>query len=268
MAAFVEQHHGAVRTAGRLDRLAALMAHELEPSSRRFWTSLRLTTIATVGAALIVICHVNNELGTYIVWLLVGAGPMMSVRKASGFLAAEAVVLAFSVVMARAFAETPWFMLPLVVAFMALSTFIGVTRQLGTAVLLIQVLSLGSFYGVVFAPREIGWAAAGAFGGSAIAFGVIVLFDNWLWPDRADPILMKTLERAQRTSVLAWSRLRNSISTIARSTGRPNRRRLPTCRTILRFSVVRSPKARRHAAMRCSLQPLRVWRASISKWTA
>jgi hypothetical protein len=62
-----------------------------------------------------------------------------------------------------------------------------------SAGLLIQVVSLAIFYGVVFAPQQIGWAAAGAFGGIAIAFGVIVLFDNWIWPDRADPILMETL---------------------------------------------------------------------------
>ena len=43
-----------------------------------------MTTIATIGAGLVASCHVNNELGTYIVWLLVGAGPMMSLRKASG----------------------------------------------------------------------------------------------------------------------------------------------------------------------------------------
>ena len=36
-----------------------------------------MTTIATIGAGLVVSCHVNNELGTYIVWLLVGAGPMI-----------------------------------------------------------------------------------------------------------------------------------------------------------------------------------------------
>ena len=145
MAAFVQKHHGVVRTGGWRDRLGALLAHELAPSSRRLWTSLRLTTIAVVGAALIAICHVNNELGTYIVWLLVGAGPMMSVRKASGFLAAEAVVLAFSVVMARAFAGTPWLMLPFLFAFMALSTFIGVTREFGTGMTLIKFLASRAF---------------------------------------------------------------------------------------------------------------------------
>src|SRR6266849_8074331 len=98
MAAFADHQLRAVRTAGWLDRLAALLAHELAPSSRRFWTALRLTIIATVGTALIVICHVNNELGTYIVWLVVGAGPMLSVRRATGILVAEALLLSSSVV--------------------------------------------------------------------------------------------------------------------------------------------------------------------------
>ena len=60
------------------DQLAALLTRELAPSSRKLRTALRMTTIATLGAALITSCHVNNQLGTYIVWLLVGAGPMMS----------------------------------------------------------------------------------------------------------------------------------------------------------------------------------------------
>jgi hypothetical protein len=35
--------------------------------------------------------------------------------------------------------------------------------------------------------------AAGAFGGSVITFGVLVLFDNWLWPERAETRLMESL---------------------------------------------------------------------------
>ena len=138
-------------------------------------------------------CHVNNELGTYIVWLLVGAGPMMSFRKAITFLIAEALALIFSVVMARALAETPWLMLPFLFALISFSTYLGTGRKLGAALLLIQVVCLATFYGVVFAPRQIGWGAAGAFAGSVIAFGVIVLFDNWIWPDPAEASLMESL---------------------------------------------------------------------------
>jgi hypothetical protein len=92
---------------GWFDQLAALLARELAPSSRKFRTALRLTTIGTLGAALVASCHVNSGLSTYVVWLLVGAGPMMSPRKAGAFLIAEALALASSVVMAGTLAETP-----------------------------------------------------------------------------------------------------------------------------------------------------------------
>ncbi len=175
------------------DQLAALLSRELAPSSRKFRTAFRLATIGTAGAGLIASCHVNNQLGTYLVWLLVGAGPMMSLRKASAFLIAETLVLALSVVMAGVLAETPWLMLPFIFAAISFSTYVGTIRNLGAALLLIQVVCLSIFYGVMFEPGEIGWAAAGAFGGSVIAFGTIVLFDNWLWPDRGEELLLESL---------------------------------------------------------------------------
>src|SRR5216683_1665811 len=193
MAGFAKPELRLAQPPGWFDQLAALLGRELSPSSRKFRTALRLATIATIGAGLVAGCHVNNQLGTYIVWLLVGAGPMMSARKACAFLIAEALALAASVVMARALAETPWLMLPFIFAVMSFSTYLGTTRKLGAALLLIQVVCFDTFYGVVFAPGEIGWGAAGAFGGSAIAFGTIVLFDNWLWPDRGEEILLESL---------------------------------------------------------------------------
>ena len=178
---------------GWFDRLASLLTQELAPSSRKLRTALRMTTIATLGAGLITSCHVNNQLGTYIVWLLVGAGPMMSLRRASAFLIAEAFALAASVVLAGILVESPWLLLPFLFAIMALSTYLGSTFKLGAALLLIQVVCLDTFYTVVFAPDQIGWAAGGIFGGSVIAFGTIVLFDNWLWPDLGQDLLLEAL---------------------------------------------------------------------------
>jgi hypothetical protein len=193
MAAFAKPELRVAHPLGWYDQLEALLARELAPTPRKFRTAFRLTTIATIGAALVATCHVNNELGTYFVWLLVGAGPMMSVRKAIAFLIAEGLALLLSVVLARAFAETPWLMLPFIFTLISLSTYVGTTRKLGSALLLIEVACLGTYYGVVFAPQEIGWTAAGAFAGSVIAFGVIALFDNWLWPDPAEANLMESL---------------------------------------------------------------------------
>lgn len=178
---------------GWYDQLAALLSRELAPSSRKLRTALRMTTIATLGAGLVASCHVNNQLGTYIVWLLVGAGPMMSARKAIAFLIAEAFALSASVVMSGILVESPWLLLPFLFAVISFSTYVGTAFKLGAALLLIQVVCLDTFYNVVFAPDQIGWSAAGIFGGSVIAFGTIVLFDNWLWPDLGEVILMGSL---------------------------------------------------------------------------
>jgi hypothetical protein len=83
MAGFARPELRLAQPSGWIDQLAALLARELAPSSRKFRTAFRLTTIATIGAGLVASCHVNNQLGTYIVWLLVGAGPMMSARRAA-----------------------------------------------------------------------------------------------------------------------------------------------------------------------------------------
>src|SRR3984957_1711754 len=123
-----------------IDQLGGLLAQELAPSSRKVRTAFRLATIATIGAGLVVSCHVNSELGAYIVWLLVGAGPMMSARKAVAFLIAEAIALAASVVMAGILGETPWLILPFLFAIISFSTYLGTTRNLGAALLLIEVV--------------------------------------------------------------------------------------------------------------------------------
>src|SRR6202051_3182941 len=193
MAGFAKPEIRVAQPPGWFDQLAALLGRELSPSSRKLRTALRLATIGTIGAGLIASAHVNNELGTYIVWLLVGAGPMMSARKALAFLIAEACTLAASVVLAGILSETPWLMLPYLFALVSFTTYLGTTRKLGAALLLIQVTFLFIYYGVAFAPEERGGSAAGEFGGSAIAFGTIVLFDNWLWPDRGEAILLESL---------------------------------------------------------------------------
>lgn len=193
MAGFARQQLFRTRPFGWFDELETLLATELAPTSRKFRTAFRFTMIATIGAGLVAICHVHNELGTYIVWLLVGAGPMLSLRRAIKFLVVEAIALVAALVMARALAESPWLMLPFIFAVVSWSAYLGAKLKLGAAMLLIQVVCLDLFYGVVFAPREVGWNAAGAFAGSVIAFGVLVVFDNWLWPEPSEVILRESL---------------------------------------------------------------------------
>jgi uncharacterized membrane protein YccC len=193
MAGVIEQQFAIQRPLAWLDQLEALFARELAPSPRKIRTALRISTIVTIAVGLDASCHVNSQLGAVIVWLLAGAGPMMSIRKALAWQIAVMLALITSVLMARAFAETPWLMLPFVFVWISSSTYVGTTRKLGAGMLVIQIVCLITFYGVVFSPEEIGWNAAASFDGSAIALGVIVLFDNWLWPDPGEPILIESL---------------------------------------------------------------------------
>jgi hypothetical protein len=192
VAGFIEQQFRIQQPLAWLDRLEALVARELAPSARKIRTALRISTIVTIAIGLDASCHVNTQLGAVIVWLLAGAGPMMSIRKALAWQIAVMLALITAVMMARAFAETPWLMLPFVFVWISFSTYVGATRKLGAGMLVIQIVCLITFYDVVFGPQEIGWNAAASFDGSAIAFGVIVLFDNWLWPDPGEPILIES----------------------------------------------------------------------------
>ena len=64
----------------------------------------------------------------------------MSIRKALAWQIAVMLALITSVVMARAFAETPWLMLPFVFVWISFSTYVGTTRKLGVGVLVIQIV--------------------------------------------------------------------------------------------------------------------------------
>ena len=110
MAGFIEQQVGIQPPPAWLDRLKALVAREL----RKIRSTLRVSMIVTIAIGLDASCHVNSQLGAVIAWLLAGAGPMMSIRKALAWQIAVMLALITSVVMARAFAETPWLMLPFV----------------------------------------------------------------------------------------------------------------------------------------------------------
>src|ERR1700676_2546892 len=153
MAGFLEQQSRIQRPIVWLEQLEALAARELAPSSRKIRTALRISVIVTIAIGVDASCHVNSQLGAVIVWLLAGAGPMMSGRRALAWQIAVMVALVTAVVMVCAFAETPWLMLPFVFVWMSLSTYMGMTRKLGVGLVVIQVVCLITCYGVVFAPQ-------------------------------------------------------------------------------------------------------------------
>src|ERR1700686_2595319 len=125
MAGFVRQQFRIQQPLVLLGRLEELIPRELPPRAPKTRTALRSSTIVTIATGLNASCHVNAQLGAVIVWLLAGAGPMMSIRKALAWQIAVMLALITAVVMARAFAETPWLMLPFVFVWISLSTYVA-----------------------------------------------------------------------------------------------------------------------------------------------
>ena len=154
-----------------------------------------------------------------------------------------------------------------VFVWISVSTYVTrATRKLGVGMLVIQIVCLITFYGVVFGPQEIGWNAAASFDGSAIAFGVIVLFDNWLWPDPGEPILMESLGASVACPFASFSGLRTFFSLAKAYLDRHCQHRLPTYPHIWRFLIKRWPRARPSIAGRSCLLRSRARLASVLKW--
>lgn len=149
--------------------------------------------IGTVGAGLIAACHVNNQLGTYLVWLLIGPVAMMSPRKAISAVMTLAPLLAASFQLAGMLSQAPWLTLIYLFFFTVISTYLNIALGLGGFGLIIQVIVLNTFYDVIYDPGGFGWQTGALFGGCVIAFALIAIFDTWLWPDPAEAILPESI---------------------------------------------------------------------------
>ena len=187
----------------RLQALIDLLVAEMAPRHRRVRTAVRMAFIASFGAGVMAACHVESILGPYIVWSLVsGAGPMMNFAEATGFTIAAAVMVGLSFLLAGIFAETPWLMVPFVGVLIAALTYSMPSSKFGSPGLVLKVITLDTFYDIVFRPADFGYGIAATFGGAALAFAIIALFDTWLWPNPAETILLESvaesLERIRR----------------------------------------------------------------------
>ncbi|MBF6569922.1 MAG: FUSC family protein [Candidatus Binataceae bacterium] len=177
----------------QLRRLGALIVEELALRPHRLRTALRFASIATIGAGLMAAAHVDSPLGPYVIWLMLGAGPMLSLQTAIRYIAIEAPLLAISVPLAGIMAESPWLLLPLIAGLSAGATYLSIVWQLGSFALVTQVVILDTFYGVVFNPNSIGWSTAANFGACVISFLLIAAFDGWIWPTPAEATLVESL---------------------------------------------------------------------------
>jgi uncharacterized membrane protein YccC len=254
---------GEAATGGRFAATLAILREEFALRPHRLRSSIRAATIGALGAGLVAALHIDTPLGAYLIWAL-AASPvaMMRWRAAVALALIEAVVVALALVFARAFSQSPVLMLAAIGLFGTASTYVIGRHRLGTPGLITQVLVYDTLYGVMFAPDQVGWSSAATFDGVALALGLIVLFDNWFWPDPAEAILVEliadnlkrvraNLSRAAEAYLAGDTSMRESLArhdlgatlalfTRAQAEGLPSHRRGVLLAAITRLSRLRS----------------------------
>jgi len=176
------------------DSLPALLQSELAWNPRRARLSLRMATIATLCAGFEAAMHIDSVLGVYIIWILVGTPQaMLSLRKGLAFLGALGATVALAFPLAGMLVEAPWLMLAFIASFVGLTSYLNRLRNLGGLVLIVQVVVLDTCYGAVFDPANFGWASAELFAGAVVAVLTVIVFDQVLWPDPAEAVLIASL---------------------------------------------------------------------------
>ncbi len=182
------------RTPSRLGAFASRIQNEFALRPHRVRSALRSATIGAIGAGIMTAAHIASPLGPYVVWMLAGTPTsMMSWRIAVIFTVAEAALIAASVIVARTLSQSPPLMLLFLGAFGFAATYLVNRYKLGSFGIIGEVLVLDNLYGVMFAPEQLGWRAGSGFAAVAVAIGLLALFDNLLWPDPADAILLESL---------------------------------------------------------------------------
>ncbi len=176
-----------------------VVSEQLSYRPGRIKTALRIAAIVATYAALMAILHVQSGTAQYALWLLVAPpGPMWRPSQIFQFALASAALMALSVPLAGFMAQAPGVMLLFILAFSAVSIYAVNALRLGARGFVLQLIFLEAFYSTVVLPTQAGFQAANTFAGYLIAFFVIALFDGFLWPNPAEPILVESLSVSLR----------------------------------------------------------------------
>ena len=179
-------------------------AAELAPFPNRWRRAARVAFVTSMGAGIMATLQIANPLGLTLLVSL--AAPEFAFNFATGvmFLLMAAIIQVLALFVVGALADSPVLLVSAFIVFTAISTYLiyGI-RRLGRLWLWIQIPSITAFYMVLFDRRSLGWDNAQMYAGTLIAIGLLLLFNNLLWPVPAEMVLGNSLR-----STLARSRRR------------------------------------------------------------
>jgi uncharacterized membrane protein YccC len=184
----------------RLHAFALSLREEFANRPRRVRSCVRMALITALGAGLMAATQVDSPLAINVIWATIAA-PAARMKPTTGvkFIIVMGAALAASMPLAGALVEAPWLEIPFLAAAVASSTYLFSDAQLADGWRQLQLFFVNTFWIVVFDPQGFGWSVGYNFGGAVIAFGLLVLFDNVLWPDPSENELLLSLERSSKS---------------------------------------------------------------------
>ena len=187
--------------------LRAIFA-ELAPTRQKWLRAMRVASVTALGAGVMATMQIANPFGLTMLVNLSLPEAAFPLTRGIIFLFCAAVFQTLAVAVAAALANSPALQLTVfIVLSLVTSYLIYAVPILGRLWLWIQVPVVTAFYMVLFMPGELVWDNAQMFVGMVIAVGLLLLFNNMIWPEAVQNVLANSLVETIERSRSRFARL-------------------------------------------------------------
>ncbi len=181
---------------------------ELEPTPGRWRRAARVGLITALGAGVTAAMQIANPLGLTLLFNFALPEAAFSPARGTAFLCCAAVFQVFGLMLVGALVDSPVVHVAVFVLICFCTTYlIYAVPTLGRLWVWIQVPVVTAFYLAMFLPDQLGWDAAQAFAGMAIAVAVLLLCNSIVRPEPAASVLADSIAATLMRSRLRLARL-------------------------------------------------------------
>ena len=224
---------------------------ELEPAPGRWRRAARVGLITALGAGVTVAMQIANPLGLTLLFNFALPESAFSPARGAAFLCCAAVLQVFGLMLVGALVDSPVVHVAVFILICFCTTYlIYAVPTLGRLWVWIQVPVVTAFYLAMFLPDQLGWDAAQAFAGMAVAVAVLLLCNSIVRPEPAELVLTDSIAQTLTRSRLRLARLIEiSLSDVAADDDRPVGSRLGYHLSLLAPAIASASSAAVSAAL-------------------
>jgi hypothetical protein len=225
---------------------------ELEPTPGRWRRAARVGLITALGAGVTAAMQIANPLGLTLLFNFALPEAAFSPARGAAFLCCAAVLQVFGLMLVGALVNSPVVHVAVFILICFCTTYwIYAVPTLGRLWVWVQVPVVTAFYLVMFLPdQQLGWDAAQAFAGMAVAVAVLLLCNTIVRPEPAELVLTDSIAETFKRSRLRLARLiKIALGELAAAEDRPVGSRLGYHLSLLAPAIASASSAARSASL-------------------